>query len=311
MRWLIGLALLASACSTPTGPSSPTPAPTPTPQATLTGHLTATNGGQPLAGVSVSLGSISSTTDGAGLFSSNVAPTASMRAVLEGSGILPRTVYLAATATRDVSMDAIALGGGFDATFYRELVRNANEGGNEPLRRWTTAPNVYLRTIRNDGVAVDAAMLDTAEQVIRDTIPRWSGFTPTVERGADTRAGQAGWLTVLWPGTVGADRVCGASDVGRSGGTLNLFVPTTAACGCDGSTRIRPRVIRHELGHAMGFYHTDAPTDVMIASSAACDVPITARELYHAAIAYRRPVGNQEPDNDPASAVNLAPMRAY
>jgi hypothetical protein len=37
------------------------------------------------------------------------------------------------------------------------------------------------------------------------------------------------------------------------------------------------------------------------------DVP-TARELYHAALAYKRPVGNRDPDSDPTSAVTLAPM---
>jgi len=37
------------------------------------------------------------------------------------------------------------------------------------------------------------------------------------------------------------------------------------------------------------------------------DLP-TARELYHAALGYKRPVGNRDPDTDPTSAVTLAPL---
>jgi hypothetical protein len=40
-----------------------------------------------------------------------------------------------------------------------------------------------------------------------------------------------------------------------------------------------------------------------------CDKPISARELYHARIAYSRPVGNVDPDTDPVGTVTLAPLR--
>ena len=41
---------------------------------------------------------------------------------------------------------------------------------------------------------------------------------------------------------------------------------------------------------------------------AGCDAPLSARELAHAAIAYARPIGNVDPDTDPAGTVNLAPL---
>ena len=40
-----------------------------------------------------------------------------------------------------------------------------------------------------------------------------------------------------------------------------------------------------------------------------CDALPSARERHAAAIAYRRPVHNADPDADPAGAVSLAPMR--
>jgi hypothetical protein len=48
----------------------------------------------------------------------------------------------------------------------------------------------------------------------------------------------------------------------------------------------------------MGFYHTDSQNDVM-SDGGTCDEEPSGRERYHAAIAYARPPGNSDPDNDP------------
>ena len=67
--------------------------------------------------------------------------------------------------------------------------------------------------------------------------------------------------------------------------------------------------MRHALGHALGFWHTDADTDVM-GGGAWSNAALTpsARELASAAVAYSRPAGNLDPDSDPAGAVTLATM---
>ena len=101
---------------------------------------------------------------------------------------------------------------------------------------------------------------------------------------------------------------CGLSDVATSGGVIT-FASKRAVCPCGGYT-IAPTLVRHELGHAMGFYHTDGGSDLMRATYSACDAPPSARERYHAAIAYQRPVGNVDPDTDPIGTVTLAPRRA-
>jgi len=61
----------------------------------------------------------------------------------------------------------------------------------------------------------------------------------------------------------------------------------------------------------MGYWHTSAPTDVMSATTwASIDQQPSPRELAAAANAYRREVGNTDPDSDPTSSMALAPLRA-
>lgn len=305
MKTFILLALLlttACAGNKATGPS-PAPAPQPPATVTLTGHLTATNGGHPLPGVQAVVGATTTQTDGGGAFSATGLPTAAATLSLTGTSIVPRTLQVALTGNRDMSVSAIATSSPFDLTFYRQFVRDSTESSfYQPLRRWTVSPSLYLQT----GLA-DARTLDLVESVARAAVPQWTDGklnVAAVERGPSSRAGTPGWLTVLFSAEVGG---CGVSDVGKDGGSIT-FYPRTPNCGCAPNV-IRPVAIRHELGHAMGFYHTDSVADVMYRVATQCDMPLSARERYHSAIAYARPVGNFDPDTDAAATVSLAPMR--
>jgi hypothetical protein len=308
-------AVLLSACGGSKG--SPT-APTQTQPSTytLSGTLTATNGGQPLSG-SIDVNGTKADASG-GAFSFTLPTT--MRGLLtlsiSGGGLIDRRTYFAGGNSRTVIVDAIAdgngNGNGFDLNFYREIVRNGFEAPSnlQPLRRWTRAPQVYLKTIDESGAPIDAKTLDTTERAIVESVPVWTAgqFTPTVTRGTETREHQAGWITVVWPKDPDPTK-CGQADIALEGGTVWLFYKTGGTCRCAGISEVRPRTVRHELGHAMGFWHTDTPSDVMFGGGPGCDAMPSARERYHAAVAYRRPVGNSDPDNDPSGTVNLAPMK--
>jgi predicted Zn-dependent protease len=53
---------------------------------------------------------------------------------------------------------------------------------------------------------------------------------------------------------------------------------------------VYPRLIRHELGHAMGYYHTDDVGDVMYGrsiSTRSCDLLPSDRERRHARFAHQ------------------------
>lgn len=212
-------------------------------------------------------------------------------AVLSWCGCTVAPLPTAPTAVSTV--DAAKLSDGFEPDFYRALLQNGYESPQqlEPVRILQSAFRVYMRTVDDAGRAVDNATLDSTESALVDAAPVWSGgmFGVTqVVRGTGTRENVNGWLTVKWSAASGSGR-CGRSTIGLDGGSMELNV--SGECSCGMTTRVYPRVVRHELGHAMGYYHTDDRHDVMYGQSItsdACDIQPSERERRHAIIAHRQ-----------------------
>ena len=224
-------------------------------------------------------------------------------------GHLTRQAVVRGSATR---VDLIAEAAPFNLAFYRQFARNGFEtpGTLQRLRHQPAAITVYLRTVDESGAAVDAASLATVRRVVTpDLIRAFSGGRVTlqaVEQGPEVRSSAPGLVRILWRVTPLAGGGCGQASVG--GDVLELV--RDRSCGCPGTGQTFPTLVRHEVGHLMGFWHTDAPTDVMYGPRAsACDLPLSAREAYHAAIAYQRADGNADPDVDDLTARLPASVR--
>jgi hypothetical protein len=188
-------------------------APTPT-IVTVTGTVTATNGGGPLAGLRVASEAVSATTDANGAFALKLTANADHRIDITGDGIIPRAVWSrGATATLDAIRIDPALG--LDLTYYQQLVHNGLDGGpvvSQSLRRWIQSPRLYVRTVDEASQPVDQKLVDFTVGIIRDMVPQWSdGHFSLAEvlQGTDTRVGTAGWLTIIWPNPKEQGNVCG------------------------------------------------------------------------------------------------------
>jgi hypothetical protein len=187
--------------------------------------------------------------------------------------------------------DTLSLQAGFEPAFFRALLQNGYESPDrlEPIRILSGPFRVYMRDHDEAGRMIDAATLDATERALIDAAQVWSGGTfgiAEVIRGNGTREKSAGWVTLKWSSALPADR-CGRSTVGVDGGFIELNA--SGACSCGMSTRVYPRVVRHELGHAMGYYHTDDRADVMFGraiTTDSCDAQPSDRERLHARFAH-------------------------
>jgi hypothetical protein len=190
-------------------------------------------------------------------------------------------------------------------------VRNGFEqpGTLQPLRRWTLSPRIYIQTTFGANRAVDQSTLDTTADAIVNAVRAWTGGrlgVAEVQRGTETREGVPGWITVIWTEALG-NPACGQAQVAADPGWIKLH-PRLDGCRCPGEPgQVGRSVIVHEVGHAMGFWHTDSKADAMWNTFNSCTAALSPREQLHAALAYARPRGNADPDEDPASAVALLP----
>lgn len=193
-----------------------------------------------------------------------------------------------------VTVDPILSDPRYSASFYRMFALGVGSGGPYGLRRLTQAPRIYLRTVDDAGKAIDAYTLNETAASLINTAGKLTGVfgVAGLEQGPGTREGQPGWITVRWSDDAGA-RVCG---LGYFGGGLIILYPKTAGCRCAGGPQVRPVTVKHELGHALGFYHVDDVNDLMHhGGTSHCDKEPSPREIFHAALAYSRPVGSLEP----------------
>lgn len=188
----------------------------------------------------------------------------------------------------------------FDLRFYRMFVNNAFDSPNllQPLRRQSHAPKIYLRTVDDAGSPMDALTLNQTQAALESVTGQLTGAfgIAGLERGTETRQGQPGWITVRWsdrPDEVSATRsVCGRAAVG---GDLLTLYPKSRFCRCAGGPAVTLTTIKHEMGHALGYWHTDSREDLMYQSYSACDQQPSAREIFHARLAYTQAIGSYDP----------------
>lgn len=213
----------------------------------------------------------------------------------------PPVVVAPVTPTNPLLSDAR-----FDRSFYQQFALGALDlaGRTAPLRRHLRPPLFYVMTVDNQGRPIDPRTVDATAAALINTTPIWNGGMGVegVRLGTSEPAplgclfcapdpSVEHHIAVKWDATT-TNGLCARADVG--GNVLTVFL-RTQGCACLGLA-VAPAVIKHELGHAMGYWHTDRLTDVMgIGGTATCDQAPSPREQFHAKVAYAMAPGTLEP----------------
>jgi hypothetical protein len=257
------------------------------------------------------------TSDGSGQFIITGLSSGRVELTASAPGYLPHKTYVDLTASRSTFvLDLISDSTPFDLQFYREFARGSFDGPIRATRPWSMNPSFYFQTLTSDtGEPVRPDVLAAIEQLFVNSVPELTGGrlrAASFERGMELRTAP-GWINVhFYQGQIpGTSDLGGDSTVGGNWGQIRIRSNPELDSLIAGSecSSFAARVADHEIVHALGFWHSSDNLKDFSSGPRCSGTGRPSRVPFHAAIAYSRPAGNTDVDNDPPSFAHLLSSR--
>jgi len=282
---------------------------------TVSGTVSDAVTGAPIAGAILSFSGqppLTSATDGTWTLSGTGTAASRQAVTITAAGYIDHDTNIRwdTAGRRDVALTLLPNRAPFSLPYYREFVRNGFDApaSLEPLRRWTSAPNFYINTFNpRTSNPLEAAELALVIRAIQEAVPQLTGSTisaGTIESGNGPRDPKLGVINVHFVYEPTSE-YCGYAYVAANPGDVTINYDRCAnVCG---SLKVTPETVAHEIGHAMGFWHTSGDGIMSPSRPRRCaNVDFAPQERLHARLAYLRPPGNTDSDKDPSSFLNFA-----
>jgi hypothetical protein len=318
---LLTFALVLPGCgaSSPSSPTSPDAA------SSFAGVTVNALDGQPIAGVTVTIGAKSAVSDASGAFQIENPGSGSLSATLTATSIVERHAVVAMQSGQPSRQTLIP--STFELAAFDQMFR----GSDDRLKRWTNAPAlVVLTTVLNyaqsfgtqDQYVATSEQLTEVEtalliQQLTDALAlltnnAFKGFA-SVERES---AAEGAKVSPLREGKIVVGRYNGVEGLLNTIGFGQWLTQSSGQViggavyldrNFDKNFEARRLLRTHELGHALGYSHVTATTSIM---NPAIGPEPTAFDRQGSMIAFQRQPGNQKPDTDPgASSSTVGPFR--
>ena len=278
----------------------------------LSGTLVSYGDRAPLQGVVITLGQSISTTDAQGRFSfSNLPDSGGVIVTAAPVGFIYRGAGLSLSQARNgLTIDAVRDAAPFSLAFYRGWARNGFESIDlQSTKPWTRDPSFYVRMIVDSTTTrVDPDVVERIRQVFEKSIPELTGgkfHLAAFETGDDARPLADGWVNLTFYTQIGGSFA--QSTVGGNSGTMSIRYGMVSSATTNPTNCSSPEVslADHEITHTMGFWHTPNVIADSFSGTGCPGAPRPDYIRYHSAVMYSRPVGNRDPDLDPAPATGV------
>lgn len=269
-------------------------------QWSVQGRVVGNPGGEGVSGAAITVDGVATMSGADGTYTIQGPGTPGRKSITVSTpGYLTRGTAVSVNGARTgVSLDVIALASPFSLQFYRELLRGAADNPSSPLLpvlRWEVSPSFYIRT-SNGSAEMPQSVISELAGLIPSIVAEATGGRLAVlriEAGSENRPITPGWINVEYTTEISS---CGTGTVGGGLARINPI------CSCLGTVGI------HEITHVLGYWHHSQPGGLMSrVAPSSCSRGLNSLEAYHARIAYARPRGNTDPDNDPQSFTQAFP----